>query len=673
MLEPAESQEVSCGEEICGNVTIPFPFGLHTSCYTSSWFRVRCKPSRDGEKPFISINGMDVEVLGSLFSPGTILVKNPVTYVNCDQTIARVNLTGTPFFFSTDYNMFGSVGCGSLATIFSDDAEPRGGCIQPKCGVGASEAEPGCINQVFGNFSSTIVNMIPMYPGAKEESKRCTSAFLFSRLYFRGDDPLAFDNGVNIQTTHVPTTLSWNSSYCGDAGNIVVNHPITYFNCRKNSNNGMSLNLTTTPFYYSDFGNEFWSPGCGNLVTVFGNETNNLIGGCLQPSCKNSNESSSATGCPTNVPHGLTSFFLNMSGRIDSSDYSRKRSCGFASMVTSDLYYQLTLEPRDFDISNWTHVPISLQWSTPISGMCHLKQGLNTSCTSDQQTCWQSLGSNHLCVCNKDYGIGDVSRLCKGNYCSSRDCPLEYEYNTTEFRCVPKTFTSEVTSKKTRNWTIIIIIGCSSSFGAIFVLLGMWQMYKLLHRRRNIMLKQKYFKKNGGMLLQQHLSNNKNNFEKVNLFTSKEMEKATDYYNENRILGEGGQGTVYKGMLTDGNIVAVKKSKLAKGKKFDEKKVEQFINEENSLFDILDSKVLNDGPQKEIIAVAKLAKRCLHLDGKKRPTMKQVAMELELIKASEEGNVIEQCGDDESEIDEITESWDDVPSCSTTRSITITY
>ncbi|KAL4378703.1 hypothetical protein GQ457_02G043330 [Hibiscus cannabinus] len=941
MLEPAESQEVSCGEEVCGNVTIPFPFGMHTSCYKSYWFRVSCKPSGDGEKPFININGMDVEVLGSLFSPGTILVKNPVTYVNCDQTIDRVNLTGTPFFFSTDYNMFGSVGCGSLATIFSDDAESRGGCIQPKCGVGASEAEaePGCINQVFGNFSSTIVNMTSMYPDAKpKESKRCTSGFLFSRLYFRGDDPLAFDNGVNIQTTHVPTTLTWNSSYCGDAGcepgpglgpinfnrenscgnitfqypfqiseqhfsngnwfgivcqktskgrpipflnindmdlqildfsillgNIVVNHPITYFNCRKNSNNGMSLNLTTTPFYYSDFGNEFWSPGCGNLVTVFGNETSNLIGGCLQPSCKNSNESSSATGCPTNVPHGLTSFFLNMSGRVDSSDYSRKRSCGFASMVTSDLYYQLTLEPRDFDISNWTHVPISLQWSTPISGMCHLKQGLNTSCTSDQQTCWQSLGSNHLCVCNKDYGIGDVSRLCKGkncgvyvwchmlclhtpgNYCSSRDCPLEYEYNTTEFRCVPKKFTSEVTSKKTRNWTIIIIIALA--LGQYFVLLGMWQMYKLLHRRRNIMLKQKYFKKNGGMLLQQQLSNNKNNFEKVKLFTSKEMEKATDYYNENRILGEGGQGTVYKGMLTDGNIVAVKKSKLAKGKKFDEKKVEEFINEviilsqinhrnvvkllgccledevpllvyefipngtlydlihhpndefpltwemrlriaieianalfylhsaayvpiyhrdiksgnillddkyrakvsdfgtsrsialeqthlttrvqgtfgymdpeyfrsshfteksdvysfgvvivelltgqkpiskqteeaislvswfllsmqENSLFDILDSRVLNDGPQKEIIAVAKLAKRCLHLDGKKRPTMKQVAMELELIKASEEGNVIEQSGDDESEIDEITESWDDVPSCSTTRSITITY
>ncbi|MBA0628711.1 hypothetical protein Godav_023384 [Gossypium davidsonii] len=65
--------------------------------------------------------------------------------------------------------------------------------------------------------------------------------------------------------------------------------------------------------------------------------------------------------------------------------------------------------------------------------------------------------------------------------------------------------------------------------------------------------------------------------------------------------------------------------------------------------------------------MAKLAKRCLNLNGKKRPTMKQVTMELELIKASEEGNAIEGSGDEESQIDDIFESWDINPSCSMTR------
>ncbi|KAK9199515.1 hypothetical protein WN944_014706 [Citrus x changshan-huyou] len=69
-------------------------------------------------------------------------------------------------------------------------------------------------------------------------------------------------------------------------------------------------------------------------------------------------------------------------------------------------------------------------------------------------------------------------------------------------------------------------------------------------------------------------SSNEGNTEKTKLFTSMELEMATDNFNTNRILGQGVQGTVYKGMLADGRIAAVKKYKLV-----DEGNVEQFINE----------------------------------------------------------------------------------------------
>ncbi|KAL4380817.1 hypothetical protein AHAS_Ahas04G0071400 [Arachis hypogaea] len=68
------------------------------------------------------------------------------------------------------------------------------------------------------------------------------------------------------------------------------------------------------------------------------------------------------------------------------------------------------------------------------------------------------------------------------------------------------------------------------------------------------------------------MSSGEVNVDKVKHFTLKELEKATDNFNMNRVLGKGGQGTVYKGMLVDGKIVAVKKFRV-------QGNVEEFINE----------------------------------------------------------------------------------------------
>ncbi|KAH6789261.1 hypothetical protein C2S51_004267 [Perilla frutescens var. frutescens] len=119
-----------------------------------------------------------------------------------------------------------------------------------------------------------------------------------------------------------------------------------------------------------------------------------------------------------------------------------------------------------------------------------------------------------------------------------------------------------------------VVIGISSGMGALLLLGFIWLLSKLIKKRIRANRKRRFFKRNGGLLLEQRLSTIDGGFEKIKLFEAKELARATDGYDEDRILGRGGQGTVYKGMLRDGRIVAVKKLK-----RMDEGDVEGFVNE----------------------------------------------------------------------------------------------
>ncbi|KAM0831188.1 hypothetical protein ACQ4PT_065736 [Festuca glaucescens] len=66
------------------------------------------------------------------------------------------------------------------------------------------------------------------------------------------------------------------------------------------------------------------------------------------------------------------------------------------------------------------------------------------------------------------------------------------------------------------------------------------------------------------------------------IFTFEELEEATDGFSASRELGDGGFGTVYKGKLKDGRVVAVKR--LYKN---NYKRVEQFLNEVDILSRLL--------------------------------------------------------------------------------------
>jgi serine/threonine protein kinase len=84
--------------------------------------------------------------------------------------------------------------------------------------------------------------------------------------------------------------------------------------------------------------------------------------------------------------------------------------------------------------------------------------------------------------------------------------------------------------------------------------------------------KDEYFKQNGGLRLYDEMRSRQ--VDTVLILSEKEIKKATDNFSEDRVLGCGGHGMVYRGTLEDNKEVAIKKSKI-----IDSNCREEFVNE----------------------------------------------------------------------------------------------
>ncbi|XP_050286461.1 wall-associated receptor kinase-like 8 isoform X9 [Quercus robur] len=338
----------------------------------------------------------------------------------------------------------------------------------------------------------------------------------------------AFLPSIGMEVLEIHLTDPYNNYYFwNDPGLIRLNVPIISSNCKSlSSGNIGGVDISGSPFYFSSYRDKFISVGCDNLALMTSIDPMVVVGcksNCTDKSMIEDIKLKNCLGrkcCITTIPSGIQ--VLNASFRSIKEENKVSEECKYA-FLADDKW--LSSEDITYKVQSLEYVPVVLEWTA----------------------------SEFITV--------DSDELRRRN---SEGYPTLYE--TKYYYCL-----------KGYQGNPYLPTGCQvicSSLGALFLFTITWCLYKIIKKRNQIKLKKKFFKRNGGLLLQQQLSSNDNNVQKTKLFNSKELENATDHFNKNRILGKGGQGTVYKGMLVDGRIVAIKKCNTV-----DKGNLEQFINE----------------------------------------------------------------------------------------------
>uniref|UniRef100_A0A0D9XGS2 Protein kinase domain-containing protein n=1 Tax=Leersia perrieri TaxID=77586 RepID=A0A0D9XGS2_9ORYZ len=286
-------------------------------------------------------------------------------------------------------------------------------------------------------------------------------------------------------------------------------------------------------------------------------------------------------------------------------------------------------------------VPVVLDWAIRRNlHNCSTATGNMTeyACRSDNSVCIDAInttngvGFGYRCRCSEGYegnpyladGCQDIDECqrireypCYGE-CTNTPGGYEcmYRHGARGNATVPQGCIVDRT-----NLGLIISIGVGSGVGLLAMAVGAAFLTRKIKNKRERMLRRKFFKQNRGHLLQRLVSQNADITERM-IIPLAELEKATNNFDISRELGGGGHGTVYKGILSDLHVVAIKKSKVAIQREIDE-----FINEIAILSQINHRNVV------KLFGCCLETEVPLLLKAEERPTMRQVEMKLESIRS----------------------------------------
>ncbi|CAL5386714.1 unnamed protein product [Camellia sinensis] len=338
-------------------------------------------------------------------------------------------------------------------------------------------------------------------------------------------------------------------------------------------------------FPVSNTRNKFTAVGCDSYAVISGSQGGKYDTGCLSL-CDNINNvingSCSGIGCcQTSIPKGVRSFNISVRSYDKHTLVWNFNPCSYTFVAEEAAYNFSSLDLAN--LQNRTMFPVVLDWSVGNQTCAEAKNNLTSFACKTNSDCYDfDNGPGYHCNCSQGYEGNPYINECiisspcnmtcqnlPGTYNCS--CPEGYEGDGRK----NGSGCSLIPVPNHRLPVINIALGRHQHKHLRLLLGGSW-LYWVFRQRNIFNVREKFFQQNGGFMLKQQLSKREGSFQSAKIFTSDDLKKATNNYDESRVLGQGGQGTVYKGILPDNTIVAIKKSNVIDQS---QSQIEQFINE----------------------------------------------------------------------------------------------
>ncbi|KAL6655397.1 hypothetical protein ACP70R_006223 [Stipagrostis hirtigluma subsp. patula] len=345
------------------------------------------------------------------------------------------------------------------------------------------------------------------------------------------------------------------------------------------------LNLTNSPYVLSADDNKIIVIGCNGFAYMRSDfrylwykkladtcVTMQYVIGCMstcdRDTTPNNGSCSSGAGCcQADLPKGVRYYqsFFNENYNTTGQKW-RTTPCNYIAVMESAAFNFSTtyLTSTVFYDTDGSRTPVVMEWGITRNTCKEAKidKTVPYACVSSNSDCVNG-EAGYRCRCSNGYkgnpyiidGCADIDEcldnatypcagICK-NTLGSSTCSCPRGQTMVNGFCV----------KHQKSIWLAPVVG--GSVGLVVLVVSITSTYLIQERRKLHRIKQKYFKQHGGLLLFEEMRSQQGVSFKI--FSEEELKQATNCFGEQQVIGHGGHGKVYKGVLRGDAEVAVKR------------------------------------------------------------------------------------------------------------------